>query len=130
MLNRQLGMMGLDSETDEVIARQIIGSIDEDGYLRRRNAIIDDIMFSQGMEVSKEDVYRILGLVQRFDPPGVGARDLRECLILQLQDKMDKSGDHSRPRTLAMKILVDYFEEFTKNTIKNLSEHTIYRIPN
>ena len=54
-----------------------------------------------------------------------GARDLRECLILQL-DKMDKSGDHSRPRTLAMKILVDYFEEFTKSTIKNLNEHTMY----
>ena len=121
MLNRQLGMMGLDSETDEVIARQIIGSIDEDGYLRREpNAIIDDIMFSQGMEVSKEDVYRILALVQRFDPPGVGARDLRECLILQLQDKMDKSGDHSRPRTLAMKILVDYFEEFTKKHYQKL----------
>ena len=121
MLNRQLGMMGLDSETDEVIARQIIGSIDEDGYLRREpNAIIDDIMFSQGMEVSKDDVYRILALVQRFDPPGVGARDLRECLILQLQDKMDKSGDHSRPRTLAMKILVDYFEEFTKKHYQKL----------
>ena len=130
MLNRQLGMMGLDSETDEVIARQIIGSIDEDGYLRREpNAIIDDIMFSRGHEVSKEDVYRILALVQRFDPPGVGARDLRECLILQLQDKMDKSGDHSRPRTLAMKILVDYFEEFTKTLSKLKRTYNIW-IPN
>ncbi len=115
MLNRQLGMMGLDSETDEVIAKQIIGSIDEDGYLRREpNAIIDDIMFSQGLEVSKDDVFRILGLVQRFDPPGVGARDLRECLILQLQDKRDKTNGQARARTLAMKILVDYVEEFTK----------------
>ena len=92
MLNRQLGMMGLVSETDEIIAKQIIGSIDEDGYLRREpNAIIDDIMFSQGVEVTKQDVFRILGLVQKFDPPGVGARDLRVCLILQLQDKMYKS---------------------------------------
>jgi len=121
MLNRQLGMMGLVSETDEIIAKQIIGSIDEDGYLRREpNAIIDDIMFSQGVEVTKQDVFRILGLVQKFDPPGVAARDLRECLILQLQDKMDKTQDNSRPRVLAMKILVDYFEEFTKKHYQKL----------
>ncbi|MBK8698638.1 MAG: RNA polymerase factor sigma-54 [Saprospiraceae bacterium] len=121
-LNRQLGMMGMDTEVDEVIARQIIGSIDEDGYLRREpNAIIDDIMFSQGIEVTKPDVLRVLGIIQRFDPPGVGARDLRECLLLQLQDKIDKSTqENTRARILAMKILVDYFDEFTKKHYQKL----------
>ncbi len=122
LLLRQLGLMGFTSEEDETIAKQIIGSIDEDGYLRREpSAIIDDLMFSQGIEVSKKDVLRILDKVQKFDPPGVGARDLRECLILQLQDKIEKSQDEvTKPRILAMKILVDYFDEFTKKHYQKL----------
>ncbi len=116
LLLRQLGLMGFVNDREETIAKQIIGSIDEDGYLRREpNAIIDDLMFAQGMEVSKKEVLDILGVVQKFDPPGVGARDLKECLILQLKDKIDKAkNENTKARILAMKILVDYFEEFTK----------------
>lgn len=122
ILIRQLGLMGLENEKDEIIAKQIIGSIDEDGYLRREpNAIIDDLMFSQGLEVNKKEVLNMLEFVQKFDPPGVGARDLRECLILQLQDKIGKSNqENSKSRNLAMKILVDYFDEFTKKHYQKL----------
>jgi RNA polymerase sigma-54 factor len=122
LLLRQVGLMGFLSDHEEMIAKQIIGSIDEDGYLRREpNAIIDDLMFAQGIEVSKKEVLSILTIVQRFDPPGVGARDLRECLILQLQDKIDKvKTDNPKARTLAMKILVDYFDEFTKKHYQKL----------
>jgi RNA polymerase sigma-54 factor len=122
LLLRQVGLMGFLSDHEEMIANQIIGSIDEDGYLRREpNAIIDDLMFAQGIEVSKKEVLTVLAIVQKFDPPGVGARDLRECLILQLQDKIDKlKTDNPKARTLAMKILVDYFDEFTKKHYQKL----------
>jgi RNA polymerase sigma-54 factor len=115
-LLRQLGMMKFSHENDEVIAKQIIGSIDDDGYLRREpNAIIDDIMFAYGFEVDKADVMRVLTVIQKLDPPGVGARDLRESLMLQLQDKLQKSEETvTKAQLLAMKILKDYFEEFTK----------------
>jgi RNA polymerase sigma-54 factor len=122
VLTRQLGLMGLQNETEFIIANQIIGSIDEDGYLRREpSAIIDDLMFSQGIEVTKSQVLDVLTLIQKFDPPGVGARDLQECLVLQLSDKINKNKNESiKARTLAMKILVDYFEEFTKKHYQKL----------
>ncbi len=120
-LDRQLGMLGLQNEVEEIIANQIIGSIDDDGYLRREpNSIIDDLMFSQGLEVTKQQVLNILKKIQKFDPAGVGASDLRECLMLQLEDKMSKDNDHLKSRSLAMKILTDYFEEFTKKHYQKL----------
>jgi RNA polymerase sigma-54 factor len=116
LLQRQIGLVGLLSEEDEIIANQIIGSIDEDGYLRREpNAIIDDLLFSQNLEVTKKEVMDVLAIIQKFDPPGVGARDLRECLIIQLEDKINKDPEENfKPRKLASKILYEYFEEFTK----------------
>lgn len=116
VLSRQLGMMNFANDTEEIIAKQIIGSIDEDGYLRREPmAIIDDLMFSMGIEVTKHEVLAVLDKIQRLDPPGVAARDLRECLMLQLEDKIAKSDIAiSKARQLALKILKDYFEEFTK----------------
>ncbi|MBN8589387.1 MAG: RNA polymerase factor sigma-54 [Rhodothermia bacterium] len=68
-----------------LIAEQIIGSIDEDGYLRRSlEAISDDVMFNSGIMPSEEEVEAVLFKVQRFDPVGIAARDLRECLLVQL----------------------------------------------
>lgn len=116
VLSRQLGMMDFANETEHIIAKQIVGSIDEDGYLRREPmAIIDDLMFSMGMEVTKTQVMDMLARIQKLDPPGVAARDLRECLMLQLEDKISKQeGETSKARQLALKILRDYFDEFTK----------------
>ncbi|MEM6336334.1 MAG: RNA polymerase sigma-54 factor, partial [Bacteroidota bacterium] len=80
----QLKMLDLD-ETGHLIAEQIIGSIDEDGYLRRPVvAIADDIAFTQGKLVSSENVERVLSAVQRLDPVGIASRDLKECLLVQL----------------------------------------------
>ena len=121
-LLRQLGMVTFDREEEEIIARQIIGSIDEDGYLRREpSSIVDDLMFSQSIEVKKEDVLRILRLIQRFDPAGVGARDLKECLIIQLEDKILKAPT-DRNKLIALEILKNNFEEFIKKHYPKLKK--------
>ena len=109
--------MEFQSSLDELIATQIVGTIDEDGYLRRDlSALVDDILFTQGIEVALSDVERILGDVQRMDPVGVGARDLQECLVLQLKDRISREdrSERRRSKELGLKILLHYFEEFSK----------------
>lgn len=121
-LERQLGMMEFEEDRSEMIAQQIVGSIDEDGYLRRESAaIVDDLMFRTGEEVTKDEVENMISRVQQFDPPGVGARNLQECLIIQLKNKIDKSDQEpSKAKILALKILTDYFDEFTKKHYRKL----------
>ncbi len=106
----QLGLRILD-ERQLQIAEYIIGNIDEDGYLRREiDEIIDDLAFSLNFEVDEKEVLDVLEIIQDFDPPGVAARDLRECLLLQIRKK-----DLSDPSVeLAYKIIKYLFEEFTK----------------
>lgn len=83
----QLGLRNV-SEEEFPIAEYLIGNIDEDGYLRRDiSAIVDDLAFSQNILTSEEDVLRLLREVQELDPPGIGARDLQECLLIQLRRK-------------------------------------------
>ena len=113
----QLGLLKLD-EKEHRIAEHIIGSIDEDGYLRRETAaIVDDLAFRQNISSSEEEVESLIKLIQQFDPPGVGARDLQECLLLQLQRQKDenhsseKSGKNIDTAILAIQ---KYFDEFTK----------------
>ena len=85
-LETQLGLLNLNDERKTTIAKQIIGSIDDDGYLRREPiAIIDDLLFSENMEVGEDEVEMLLKKIQQFDPPGVGSRDLQECLLIQIQ---------------------------------------------
>jgi RNA polymerase sigma-54 factor len=111
-LLEQLGMMDL-SDQERRIAEQIVGSIDEDGYLRRESeSIMDDLAFRQNIHVSKSEVERLIGEVQRFEPAGIAARDLRECLLLQLKRKQTDVRDASLDS--AVRILERYFEEFTK----------------
>lgn len=108
-LIEQLGLANLNDE-EKLIAEYIIGNIDEDGYLRRDLlSISDDLAFHNNKEVKLEDLKRYLKLVQDFDPPGIGARDLQECLLLQLLRKKGSDSTY-----LAAKILQDTFEEFTK----------------
>ena len=89
-LEQQLGMLNIKDERELKIAKQIIGSIDDDGYLRRDpESIIDDLVFSQNITTSETEIVGLLKQIQRFDPPGIGSRDLRECLILQLEIKAE-----------------------------------------
>ncbi|MDX1684334.1 MAG: RNA polymerase factor sigma-54 [Saprospiraceae bacterium] len=120
-LKTQLGMLELEDEKELKIAKQIIGSIDDDGYLRREAAaIMDDLLFSQNMEVEEEEILEILEKVQEFDPPGVGARSLQECLLLQLRAKKGAPGADLHAEELAETILADYFNEFTKKHYQKL----------
>lgn len=116
-LDKQIGMMNLKSEDQYKIALQIIGSIDDDGYLRREpNAIIDDLVFSQNLDTNEKEILSILTKIQAFDPPGVGARNLRECLMIQIRQKQKPDLKKSQLKVfkLAELILEKYFEEFTK----------------
>ncbi len=116
-LTTQLGMMEFSNEKDELIAEQIIGSIDEDGYLRRDiEALVDDLLFTQNLEVEVHDIERVLEDVQKLEPVGVGSRDLQESLIIQLKNRIEKEDDYesARSKDLALKILTKYFDEFSK----------------
>ncbi len=107
-LQEQLSLTGL-SEEERQLAEYVLGNIDEDGYLRRDlMSISDDIAFNLNMDVREEELEKILAVIQDFDPPGVGARDLRECLLLQLQRNDGKDF------VLARTIVKDFFNEFTK----------------
>ena len=113
----QLGMMEFENESQALIAHQIVGSIDEDGYLRREpDAIVDDILFMQGLEVEVADIESMLQRVQRLEPVGIGARDLKESLIIQLDTKFEQVEDPTRlkVKNIAHKILNKYFNEFSK----------------
>jgi RNA polymerase sigma-54 factor len=132
-LNRQEAMVIWDTPTDQHIAKQIIGNIDEDGYLRREiSAIVDDMAFSQGIDVTKNDVLRVLKIVQKFDPPGIAARSLQECLILQIEDKIQKDGaQRDENKVIALRILKDHYDEFIKKhfiklkRVYNLSDYEL-----
>jgi len=109
-LEAQLGLRNL-TEKQEMLAHYILGNIDEDGYLRRKlNAIVDDLAFSLNIVTTEDELHEILKVVQDFDPIGVGARDLQECLLLQIETK----NQNTPVIALARKILKYYFDEFTK----------------
>ncbi len=123
-LEEQLGMLDFKADREQIIARQIIGSIDDDGYLRREtDAILDDLLFSQNLSAAREEVDFWLGKIQRFDPPGIGARDLQECLLLQIENKISRE-DTSHEEKLVLKIsyrlIQNYFDEFTKKHYQRL----------
>ena len=105
------------SEMEMVVAAYIVGSIDDDGYLRRDLvSLSDDLAFTRGLEVSVEELERILGIVQELEPAGIGARTLQECLILQMrQQTLD-----NRTKSLAHKIVSQHFEAFAKKHYERL----------
>lgn len=106
----QLGLQPLDDHHYQV-GSYLIGNIDEDGYMRRElAAIVDDIAFSLNIDTNEEELLEVLHVIQTFDPPGVGARDLQECLLLQLQRKNPKSAEI----ILAMRVIKEHMEEFSK----------------
>lgn len=108
-LENQLGLRNLNEE-ERVLAGYIIGNIDEDGYLRREiENIVDDIAFAQNIQTSEQKLLEILAIVQDLDPAGIAARDLQECLYLQLKKKTN-----SIPIKVARMIIKDCFPEFSK----------------
>ncbi len=110
ILTTQLGLRNL-SEKEEVIAHTIIGNIDDDGYVRRElPALMDDLAFGFNIQVTEQEIEDVLFVIQDFEPAGVGARDLQECLLLQLERK--HHGDIAV--YTAKKILETSFDEFTK----------------
>ena len=105
----QLGFMRF-SERQMLVGRQLIGSIDEDGYIRRSlEAIVNDLAFLQNIDTNLAEVEEILKNIQTFDPPGIAARTLQECLLLQLDRR-----EHIPATVNAIKIIDDFFEEVTK----------------
>jgi|WetSurMetagenome_2_1015567.scaffolds.fasta_scaffold12589_2 RNA polymerase sigma-54 factor len=109
-LENQLGLRSLD-ERQQLLALYILGNIDDDGYLRRRlDNIVDDVAFALNLKTDEPELIEILRIIQEFDPPGVGARNLQECLILQIEAK----DMESLAIKLAHKILKDFFLEFTR----------------
>jgi RNA polymerase sigma-54 factor len=109
-LESQLGLRDLDDK-QKVLGEYILGNIDEDGYLRRELAnIVDDLAFLQNVTTTEKELEEVLDIIQDLDPPGVGARTLRECLLIQLAIK-----DRTQPALkTAYTVLDQYFEEFSK----------------
>lgn len=111
----QLGFRNL-TEHQHAVAAFIIGSLDDDGYLRRSiESLVDDLAFRAGIETDEKEVTDMLKIIQEFDPAGVGARDLRECLLLQIHTLKQT------PEVInATKILTDYFTEFTNKHFQKI----------
>jgi len=115
-LLEQLYLLDL-TETQYLIANSIIGNLDDAGYLSRSiESLVDDLAFSINLYVSQEQVEEVLRLLQEFDPAGIAARDLRECLVLQLKRK--QNGNITK--FTALKILEDYFDDFTKKHYQSI----------
>ncbi|MFD2573573.1 RNA polymerase factor sigma-54 [Spirosoma soli] len=109
-LLQQFGYLNLTDE-QRIIGEQLIGSIEADGYIRRSiQAIVNDLAFSQNVFTDADEVEEVLKKVQSFDPAGIAARSLQECLLLQLQRK-DQSDPYN---VLAIRIIDDFFDEFSK----------------
>lgn len=117
-LQTQLDLLPL-SDKDFSIGQQIIGSLDDDGYLRRPiTSLTDDLAFSRNIMAEDEEVEDMLKVIQTFDPPGVGARDLQECLLIQLRKK-----DQNDPIIKkAMKVVEHYLDEFTRKHYDKLEK--------
>lgn len=116
-LRSQLSLRDIDERT-EILGEHLIGNLDEDGYLRRElNAIVNDLAFTANIMTTKEELEKVLKEVQALDPVGTGARDLRECLLLQLE-RMPHAVD-----TLTAKAIVDkHFDAFTKKHYDKIME--------
>ena len=98
------------------IAEYIIGNLDDDGYLRRDlSAIADDLVFQAGVEADEAEVEQVLRIIHDFEPAGIGARDLKECLLIQLNKR-----EKTEATRLALRILNSYFEDFTRKRYERI----------
>lgn len=122
----QVSMLSLKTEEEQIIAEQIVGSIDQDGYLRRdTRALVDDLMLNQNLFVEEDKVEEILKKIQKLDPPGVAARSLKECLLLQLDRKLNSRQNlgQNDELLLAREMIEHYFQEFSKKHYSKLMKY-------
>ena len=118
LLYAQLGMTELD-EQQRLLAEYLIGNLDENGYLRRELvAVANDLAFTMNISASVAELEEVLSVIQELDPPGVGARDLRECLLIQVKRSEVRNVD----TVLAERVLVKFFEEFTKKHYEKIAK--------
>jgi len=121
-LIQQLGYHEL-TEEEETIGRLIIGNLDDNGYLSRPIPnIVDDLLFTMNIETTEEKVKKVLNVVQQLDPPGIGATDLQECLLIQLK-RMQEENPYS-DYSLAITVIRDCFEEFIKKHYDKIAKKT------
>lgn len=117
-LEQQVGLLNLD-ETERLIADQILGSLDHDGYFRRElEAVVDNIAFNEGVLTSEEQVEKVRKQIQRLDPPGIASTDLRDCLLVQLE----LMENHSEARRHAIKMLDEHWNAFEKKHFSKLKK--------
>ena len=118
LMMEQLNMLELNP-TQLIIAEQVIGSLDDDGYLRRdTSAIANDLAFKFGVEVLDSAIEQVIAQIQQFDPPGVAARNLQECLLLQLKRRSPQDAITK----VAIKAISLHFEEFTKKHYEKIQK--------
>jgi len=117
LLYTQLGLADLDEE-QALLAEYLIGNLDENGYLRRElNAVVNDLAFNLNISTTVAELDEVLKAIQEFDPPGVGARDLRECLLIQIRRAEDKNEHVQR----AQLIITKFFDEFTRKHYEKIA---------
>ncbi len=117
-LLEQLGLRVSDDKK-YLIGLQIIGSLDDSGYLQRDiEAIVDDLAFTQGINATSDEVFELIEIIQEFDPPGVCARNLKECLLIQLKRKMETNPSKAVSNALA--IIENNFDDFTKKHFEKI----------
>ena len=116
-LKNQLGEVKL-TEKERKIGEYVIGCVDDDGYIRRTvDQIIDDLLFKENLIIETSEVENILSVVKNFDPPGIGASDLQECLLLQLDRK-----DQTEPVLFAKEIIRLQFKQFVNKHYEKICE--------
>ena len=121
-LIQQLGYHDL-TEEEEIIGEVIIGNLDDNGYLSRPIAnLVDDLLFTMNVETTEEEVRKVLKVVQQLDPPGIGATDLQECLLIQLQ-RLQEENPYNDYR-LCITVIKGCFEEFTKKHYDKIAKKT------
>jgi len=101
------------SDRETQIGEYIIGNIDDSGYLQRSSeAIVDDLAFNLNINISKADIDKVISIIHQLDPAGVGASDLKDCLLIQIDRKIQEN--QTKELELARKIILRYFDDFTK----------------
>ena len=117
-LEKQVSLLDL-SEDEQLIADQILGSLDEDGYFRRETeAVVDNIAFNQGVLVNADDIEKVRKQIQQLDPIGIASRDLRDCLSCQLKNQRNGSEAHQN----AIEIVDEHWEAFEKKHFAKLKK--------
>lgn len=121
-LLEQLGELSLD-ERDRAIGEYLIGSLEEDGLLHKPiDEILDELTIYNGIYTDETSLIAILKMIQTFDPPGIGARSLQECLLLQIQREEENSEEHRDSLLLQRRILTSHYDDFSHRRWDNLAE--------